>query len=92
MSIDQRTRLHRDVREIMAMLQQGPGLAPWEGLKEVRPEPPGELDADLGLAQIERSAIRESLNRYAGNRRKAAEALGISERTLYRKIKEYGLI
>jgi DNA-binding NtrC family response regulator len=84
--------LHRDVREIMAMLQKGPGPAPWEGLKEVRPEPPGELDADLGLAQIERSAIRGALNRYAGNRRKAAEALGISERTLYRKIKEYGLI
>lgn len=84
--------LHRDVREILAMLQQRSGPAPWEGLKEVRPEPPGELDADLGLSQIERSAIREALNRFVGNRRKAAEALGISERTLYRKIKEYGLI
>jgi DNA-binding NtrC family response regulator len=31
------------------------------------------------------------LNRAGGNRRRAADSLGISERTLYRKIKEYGL-
>ncbi len=39
----------------------------------------------------ERLAIRESLNRFAGNRRKAADRLGISERTLYRKIKLYDM-
>jgi DNA-binding NtrC family response regulator len=41
---------------------------------------------------MERAAIKEALVRFSGNRRKAAEALGISERTLYRKIKEYGLV
>ena len=45
----------------------------------------------LSLNQIERTAVREALNRSAGNRRRAADILGISERTLYRKIKEYGL-
>ena len=35
--------------------------------------------------------IAEALDRYKGNRRVAARALHISERTLYRKIKEYGL-
>ncbi len=35
--------------------------------------------------------IAEALERYKGNRRVAARALNISERTLYRKIKEYGL-
>jgi len=35
--------------------------------------------------------VREAIARAGGNRKKAAAALGISERTLYRKIKEYGL-
>ncbi len=43
------------------------------------------------LAGMEREMIKESLKRFAGSRRKAARALQISERTLYRKIKEYGL-
>ena len=34
--------------------------------------------------------IAEALERFKGNRRVAARALNISERTLYRKIKEYG--
>jgi len=33
--------------------------------------------------------IKRSLEKFNGNRRKTAEALNISERTLYRKIKEY---
>jgi DNA-binding NtrC family response regulator len=84
--------LHRDVREILSLLRDTTVPPPWGGLKEVKPEPIAEADSDLSLAQIERSAIREALNRHTGNRRKAAEALGISERTLYRKIKEYGLL
>lgn len=35
--------------------------------------------------------IRQSLERNNGKRKKTAEELGISERTLYRKIKEYNL-
>jgi DNA-binding NtrC family response regulator len=84
--------LHRDVREILALLRGGSHPGPWDGLKEVHTEPQVGLDETGSLAQMERLAIRESLNRFAGNRRKAAEALGISERTLYRKIKEYGLV
>jgi DNA-binding NtrC family response regulator len=41
------------------------------------------------MADIERSAIEAALKETRGNRRKAAEMLGIGERTLYRKIKEY---
>ncbi len=43
------------------------------------------------LEAIERQQIRDILIETGGNRRKTASALGISERTLYRKIKEYGL-
>ncbi|MGH7475386.1 MAG: sigma-54 interaction domain-containing protein [Longimicrobiales bacterium] len=47
---------------------------------------PGQTMEDL-----ERAAILAALREVAGNRRKAAEMLGIGERTLYRKIKEYGI-
>jgi DNA-binding NtrC family response regulator len=47
--------------------------------------------ANLSLDMMERRLIEEALERYHGNRRVAARALKISERTLYRKIKEYGL-
>jgi two-component system response regulator HydG len=40
---------------------------------------------------VERHHIRVSLELAGGNRQKAAKAMGLSERTLYRKIKEYGL-
>lgn len=43
------------------------------------------------LAGMEREMIKETLNKFAGSRRKTARALQISERTLYRKLKEYGL-
>ncbi len=43
------------------------------------------------LEATERFLIERALDKYDGNRRKASEKLGISERTLYRKIDHYGL-
>lgn len=40
---------------------------------------------------VERDLIKKALLRFNGKRKQAAEQIGISERTLYRKIKEYGL-
>lgn len=45
----------------------------------------------LSLSKIEEYMIRHYLERFEGNRAKVAGALGISERTLYRKLKEYGI-
>ncbi|MGH7592110.1 MAG: sigma 54-interacting transcriptional regulator [Gemmatimonadales bacterium] len=45
----------------------------------------------MTMAEVERAAIEAALREHRGNRRKAAEILGIGERTLYRKIKAYGL-
>ncbi len=47
--------------------------------------------AGTSLEQIEKRAIRDTLRLTAGNREQAAKLLGIGERTLYRKLKEYGL-
>ena len=48
-------------------------------------------DEPTNLEEIEKESIRRALERSNGNRKLAAEALGFSERTLYRKIKEYDL-
>lgn len=48
-------------------------------------------DEVLSLEDIERETIRKALEKSGGNRKEAADSLGFSERTLYRKIKEYGL-
>jgi DNA-binding NtrC family response regulator len=45
----------------------------------------------MTMAEVERATIEAALREYKGNRRRAAEVLGIGERTLYRKIKEYHL-
>lgn len=47
---------------------------------------------NLNLDDISKQMIEKALDRNGGNRKKAASELGISDRTLYRKIKQYGLI
>jgi transcriptional regulator with PAS, ATPase and Fis domain len=49
------------------------------------------IEERLSLDDMERMAILRALERHRGKRREAAKELNISERTLYRKIKEYGL-
>ena len=45
----------------------------------------------LNLSKLGRQMIEKALERNNGNRKKAADELGISDRTLYRRIKKYGL-
>ena len=58
-----------------------------------QPAPPTTLTLAPGMtmAQIERAAIEAALKETRGNRRKAAEILDIGERTLYRKLRDYGI-
>ena len=53
-------------------------------LEEARPE-------SLSLQNNERELIVKALEKHKGRRNKAADELGISQRTLYRKIKQYNL-
>lgn len=58
---------------------------------EVLSDDAPQSEHPISLNDMEKKAIVEALTRHIGNRRKAADELKISERTLYRKIKEYGL-
>lgn len=77
-----------DLRRLVGELQQRPPLSlpPADG-----PEHPAISLDDMTLRGMEEELITHTLRRFRGNRRLAAEALNISERTLYRKIKDYGL-
>jgi transcriptional regulator with PAS, ATPase and Fis domain len=50
-----------------------------------------EIEESLSLGERERELIQKALEKHRGKRKYAAAELGISERTLYRKIKEYNL-
>lgn len=57
------------------------------------PSPQAQAQASDGsvLVNAERDALRGALQRHAGSRRELAATLGLSERTLYRKLREFGL-
>ena len=50
-----------------------------------------EVEEILSLEETEKELIAKALKKYNNKRKQAAKELGISERTLYRKIKEYNL-
>jgi transcriptional regulator with PAS, ATPase and Fis domain len=50
------------------------------------------MEESLSIQERELDLIRRALDKHEGRRRNAAKELGISERTLYRKIREYGII
>jgi transcriptional regulator of acetoin/glycerol metabolism len=63
------------------------------GLADIGGQPtsdPSRLD-EMTLEDIEKLLIKKALNRYGGNARRAAEALGLSRSTFYRRLQQYGL-
>lgn len=81
----------------MVIVAEGDRIEPRHLPTEVRDGDDAETPAGpanpagLSLDQIEKHAIRDALRVHSGNREQAARMLGIGERTLYRKLKEYGL-
>jgi DNA-binding NtrC family response regulator len=94
--------LKTDIMDIKNLLVNG-GASTALVRRETMPGTSGEVhdkavvhpvpseEESISLEEMERKMIIGSLQKYEGNRRLAAQALKISERTLYRKIKEYGL-
>ena len=87
----------RNVVENMVLLAHGDVLGETDVPGEVRERPTvragggGFELAGHSLAEVERALIVANLELVGGNREKAAKILGMGERTLYRKLKEYGL-
>jgi sigma-54 dependent transcriptional regulator len=70
-----------------APIQHYASLSPEEAeAEEIKGEP-----ESLNLSDLGRQMVEKALERNGGNRKKAAQELGISDRTLYRRIKQYGL-
>lgn len=90
-----------NVRELRNVIERAAILAGRD--ERIRPEHFGPLlsrrenaviyafDHEPALAEVERECLRQSLMRHAGNRARVAAALGISERNIYRLLKQYDL-
>ena len=88
-------QLSKEVRELKEIVRtRGPVPAQWRyggpAAGEVHPEEEVAA-ATPTLEEMEKETIRQALREVEGNRKKAARLLGIGERTLYRKIDQYGL-
>ncbi len=60
-------------------------------IENIQDAPHEFMEENLSIQEKEKDLIIKALEKYNGRRKKAAEELGISERTLYRKIKEYDI-
>ena len=78
----------------LAPIQPVQPLQPLTALEDAEAEeyiePERELE-NLNLNDLGRQMLEKALERNNGNRKKAAQELGISDRTLYRRLKQYGL-
>jgi two-component system response regulator HydG len=87
----------KNVIENMVVLSTGNHLKPESLPREIRPSGAGDATGGMNnlvgisIEQAEKELIRNTLKMVNGNREQAAKILGIGERTLYRKIKEYDL-
>lgn len=85
------------LREEFIVPQQGHAHAPMKiervpsAQEETRDVEHTEVEEVLSLVEKEKELITKALQKHKGRRKAAAEELGISERTLYRKINEYDL-
>src|SRR5881628_3840396 len=94
LQVEELRRRLDDRPQRVEVIEVGPAssLAPVAPV-EAEPAPQAEVVYRPGMtmADVERAAIEAALRDSKGNRRRAAEVLGIGERTLYRKLKEYAL-
>ncbi len=86
-------QIYTDAEEVLPVVQHNVQptihIAPHSSVQQIVAEE--YVEEALSLDDMEKKAIKQALERHRGRRRDAAKELNISERTLYRKIKEYGI-
>ena len=75
-----------EMSELSYEIQTAPEMTYSEPIHE-----PEVIEESLSIEEKEKELIKKALEKHSGRRKNAARELGISERTLYRKIKEYDL-
>ncbi len=93
--------IRNELAQVKAMLEHGNGrtsspvrqLTPSFGFEEISDDTGQSaatpIEEEYNLETVEKRLIENALAKFGGNRRKSAVALGISERTLYRKLERY---
>lgn len=80
-----------NIVERAAILSEGKIISKSLILESIRKKPPAAVEDDFTLESMEKKQIEKILNATYNNKTKAANLLGIDRKTLYQKIKKYGI-
>jgi DNA-binding NtrC family response regulator len=80
-----------NAREVLPAVEKSAHVNAIEPPSKTVEAPPVLITPGMTMADIEKAAITSALAATKGNRRKAAEMLGIGERTMYRKLRDYDI-
>ena len=79
------------LRTVVSKLLESTPHEPADTMADVEEKPAIEIPPGTSLEELERAAVEQALAQHHGNRTHAAKTLGISVRTLQRKLKAWGM-